>query len=170
MPCVMVAQVLNADDLITLASDWRNAALLGGGVVALWLLLRIRRAIRARRPARIHPKLAPYMMNDPALLAQRRAEAAGIVATSSTDRVAGYEIVQQIEAVFEDGHRSPADAIESLKASAARRGANALINLAQQRTAAGRCTAQGDAVVIRPIIPKSIVPPEPPPLMEGEVH
>ncbi len=164
---MILAQIIQIDEWLKWLPSGRNAVLLGGGLVALWLLLRIRRAIRARRPAKIHPKLAPYMLNDPALLAKRRAEAAGIVATSSTDRVAGYEIVQQIEAVFEDGHRSPADAIESLKAAAARRGANALINLAQERTAAGRCTAQGDAVVIRPIIPKPIVPQAPAPTTGG---
>lgn len=134
-----------------------------------YVLLRVHRFIRSRRPPTIHPRLAPYMANDPSVLAQRKADAAGIVATSSTDRVAGYEIVQQIEAVFEDGHRSPADAIEALKASASKRGANALINLTQQRTAAGRCTAQADAVIIRPLVaskapatPKASASPKPP--------
>jgi uncharacterized protein YbjQ (UPF0145 family) len=40
--------------------------------------------------------------------------------------------------------------VTALKAQASRRGANALINLSQERTAAGRCSAQGDAVVVKP--------------------
>ena len=128
-----------------------------GGLIALWLLMRWRRSRRARRPAIIHPSLQKYQGLSPAELASRRVQASQIIATSSTGNVAGYEIVRQIEAVFEDGHRSPAEAIESVKAAAAQRGANAVGNLSQQRTTSGRCAASGDAVVVKPI-----VPPKPP--------
>lgn len=119
-------------------------------LAALVIVQRIRRTARRRRPARLHPKLQKYGGTTPEqqhadLEASRR-----IIATSSTGAVAGYRIVQQIEAVFVDGSRAPDDAIAALKAAAGRRGANAIINLSQQRTAAGRCTAQGDAVIIRP--------------------
>ncbi len=120
------------------------------GLGLLFIIQRVRRARRRRRPVRLHPKLAKYGAGDETqsradLEASRR-----IIATSSTEAVAGYRIVQQIEAVFVDGARSPDYAVAALKAEAGRRGGNAVINLSQRRTAAGRCTAQGDAVVIRP--------------------
>jgi len=68
--------------------------------------------------------------------------------------VAGFEVVRQIEATFVEGYRTPGEATLALKAAAARHGANAIIHLAQQRTAAGRCTAQGDAVLVRPVAGK----------------
>jgi uncharacterized protein YbjQ (UPF0145 family) len=129
------------------------------GLVALWLLMRWRRARRARRPAALHPNLQKYAGDSPAETARRRELAGRILATSSTGQVAGYEIVRQIDAVFEDGHRTPGDAVASLKATAAERGANAVVNLSQERTAAGRCTARGDAVVIRPTLPGAAPPP-----------
>lgn len=121
-----------------------------GGLVVLVLLQKIVGIIRRRRnPAPLHPKLQPYAGRNEADLEAERREAAKIIATSSTGTVAGYKIIQQIEAVFVEGYRTPQDATTALKASAARAGANAIINLMQQRTAAGRCTAQGDAVRIR---------------------
>ena len=120
------------------------------GLALLLIVQRLRRARRRRRPVRLHPKLAKYGGGDET---QSRADldaSRRIIATSSTEAVAGYRIVQQIEAVFVDGARSPDYAIAALKAEAGRRGGNAVINLSQRRTAAGRCTAQGDAVVIRP--------------------
>ena len=85
-------------------------------------------------------------------LQQREIEqlARRIIATSSTATIAGFEIVRQIEAVFTDGHRSPTEAAEVLKALAARKGANALVNLAGTRLPSGKCAASGDAVVVRP--------------------
>ncbi len=74
-----------------------------------------------------------------------------VVATSSTATIAGFEIVRQIEAVFAEGQRSPAAAVELLKALAAKKGANALINLSSQRLPSGKCVASGDAVVVRPL-------------------
>ena len=73
-----------------------------------------------------------------------------IIATSSTGTIAGFVLVRQIEAVFAEGQRSPADAVELLKALAAQKGGNALINLASQRLASGKCVANGDAVIVRP--------------------
>ena len=74
-----------------------------------------------------------------------------IVSTSSTTTIAGFEIVRQIEAVFADGHPSQSRAVEALKALAAEKGANALINLGSARLPSGKCVAQGDAVVVRPV-------------------
>lgn len=73
-----------------------------------------------------------------------------IIATSSTGSIAGFVIMRQIEAVFTDGHRSPAEAVEVLKALAAEKGANALVNLTGQRLPSGKCVANGDAVIVRP--------------------
>jgi len=122
-----------------------------GVLVVLALLQRAVRKLRRRRsPAALHPRLQAYAGRTEADLQADRLEAAKIVATSSTAAVAGYQIVQQIEAVYVEGYRTPADAGTGIKAAAGRRGANAIINLSQQRTAGGRCTAQGDAVVIKP--------------------
>jgi hypothetical protein len=77
--------------------------------------------------------------------------ASQILATSSTAAIAGFEVLRQIEAVFTDGHPSPARAVEMLKAMAAERGANAVINLATERLSTGKCVARGDAVLVRPL-------------------
>ena len=68
-----------------------------------------------------------------------------IIATGSTGSLAGYEIVQQIEAVFVEGHRSPQEAMQALRVAAGRLGANAIINLTHERTAAGRLSSSGSA-------------------------
>jgi Na+-transporting methylmalonyl-CoA/oxaloacetate decarboxylase gamma subunit len=127
------------------------------GIVALIVLLvlikivrAVLRAMRRRRPAKIHPKLQKYAEEDASRLAERGRQAAKIITTSSRAEIAGYRVMRQVEAVFVDGYRDPGDAIEGLKATAALKGANAVINLQHQRTAAGRCTASGDAVVVEP--------------------
>ena len=63
-------------------------------------------------------------------------------------RLAGFKIVRQVEAVFVEGYRSPEEALIALKAEAAERGANGILNVNTDRTAAGRCSASGDAVVV----------------------
>ena len=84
-------------------------------------------------------------------LQQREADRLGtrIIATSSTNDIAGFEVVRQIEAVFTEGHKSPANAVEMLKALAAQKGANAIINLAGERPPGSKCVARGDAVIVR---------------------
>lgn len=72
-----------------------------------------------------------------------------IIATSSTAAIAGFAIERQIEAVFTDGHATPPEAVEVLKAVAAEKGANALINLEGVRVGTGKCAARGDAVIVR---------------------
>ena len=126
---------------------------LAGLLIALWLFRRVRWTIRRRRPAQINPKLAKYAGRSEAEINADLDAARQIVATSSTNTVAGYRIVRQVEAVFVENHRTSEEAILALKALAARRGANALLNLAQQRTTAGRCSAQADAVVVQPESP-----------------
>jgi hypothetical protein len=132
--------------------DWTKKLLLIAGLVALlvafWAARKIRRALRRRRPARLNPRLATY--GGPTEVSQvRRAEASKIIATSSTDRIVGYEIIRQVEAVFVEGFRRPEEALEGIKAAAAMKGANALTNVHTEHTAAGRCTARGDAVVVK---------------------
>lgn len=127
---------------------WATAVLF-----VLVVLQRIAAMIRRRRPAApLHPKLARYGASE-ADIARLREEAAGIVATSSSDKIAGYEIVRQIETVFVEGHRTSEEALLALKAAAGRLGANAVMNLSQQRTSAGKCSAQGDSVLIRSLSP-----------------
>ncbi len=93
-----------------------------------------------------------------------------IIATSSTAAIPGFRIVRQIEAVFTDGHPSPSKAVEFLKAAAAEKGANAVINLNSARPPSGKCLAHGDAVLVRPVeeetppaAPLPPLPPMPPP-------
>ena len=119
--------------------------LAGTAVLAvIWLVLKIK---AGRRP-RIHPRLQKYAGPDAEYAQKRRAEAAKILATSSTQNIAGYDIKEQVEAVYVDGFRRPEEAVEGLKAVAAMKGANAIINLKHERTAAGKCSADGDAVVV----------------------
>jgi hypothetical protein len=128
--------------------------------IALTLLLivvavyrKIRRAIRRRRPVRLHPKLQKYGEGygepDERLLTQRRAEAEKILATSTRAAIAGYEVLEQVEAVYVDGFRRPEEALEGLKAVAAMKGANAVVNVQRCRGEHGRHAAGGDAVVVR---------------------
>ncbi|MBX3396961.1 MAG: hypothetical protein KF841_16520 [Phycisphaerae bacterium] len=117
---------------------------------------RLVRAVRRRgKPVTLHPKLQNYGGHSDEEMESDRLMAGGIIATSSTASVAGYEIVRQVEAVFVEGYRTPTDATNALKAVAVRRGANAIINLLQQRSAAGKCAAQGDAVCIEPLVSKA---------------
>lgn len=124
-------------------------------VVLIWLTRKVRRFFRRRRPPTLHPKLQKYGQSfaepDPALAAKRRKEAAEILATSSTGTIAGYEIVEQVEAVIVDGFRLPEDALEGLKAAAAMKGANAVINVHRDRVDGGTCSAAGDAIIVRRI-------------------
>ncbi len=59
--------------------------------------------------------------------------------------------VRQIEAVFVDGFREPNEAILGLKAAAGRKGANSILNVTQERTGNNRCSASGDAVIVRTV-------------------
>ncbi len=132
--------------------DWIDKLLLLLALVALlviyWSVRRVLRSLRRRRPARLNPRLAHY--GEAASLSKaRREEAAKIVATSSTDRIVGYEITQQIEAVSVEGFRRTEESLEGLKAAAAMKGANAVTNVHTDRTSAGRYAASGDAVVVR---------------------
>ncbi|NLX23081.1 MAG: hypothetical protein GXY55_15630 [Phycisphaerae bacterium] len=115
----------------------------------------VARLIRGRRSPNIHPLLQKYNVDHAELDRQRREQARLIVATSTTTRLAGFRIVRQVEAVFVEGYRTPEEALIALKAAAADRGANAILNVHTDRTAAGRCTASGDAIIV--------IPPAPPP-------
>ncbi len=125
-------------------------------VRALWR--GVARRIRRRRPATIHPKLAKYNVDHAKLDRERRKLATRIAATSTGTRLAGFRIVRQVDAVFVEGHRTPEEALIALKAATAERGANALLNVRTERSAAGRCAASGDAVVAAPLTK----PPRPP--------
>ena len=122
-------------------------------LVALLIYRRVRRALRRRRPVRLHPKLQKYGQAygepDEEFLTKRRVEAEKIIATSSTPTIAGYEIIEQVEAVYMDGLRKPEDALEGLKAVAAMKGANAVANVQRSRGSDGKYTASGDAVIVR---------------------
>jgi len=132
--------VYAAIGLIALLFFWRT-----------WRKYQERRAY-ARRRAELQRTFGAVQMKQQEIrdLAQR------IIATSSTATIAGFEIVRQIEAVFTDGHRSQAEAVETLKALAAQKGANAVVNLGSARLPSGKCVANGDAVVVRPKNPLSV--------------
>ncbi len=133
-----------------------NVWILIGCVVVAWIVLKkvwsaVWRQIRLSRPARIHPSLARYNVDRVELQRRQRELAGGIVATSTSNRLAGYRLVRQVEAVFVEGFSTPEDAVIALKATAVERGANAILNVATEHTAAGRCTASGDAVLVSPV-------------------
>lgn len=145
-------------------------------LIALLVLQKIRyhvdRWLHRRREPLIHPRLQRYNVDHAELLAQQREQAKGIVATSTGNRLAGYRIIRQIEAVYQDGHRTPEEAITALKAAAVEHGANALLNVKTERTAAGKCAASADAVQVAPLsartssrrpAPPSFPPQAPPP-------
>lgn len=152
-------------------SDWRYKAflILLASLFVLWVIKRLRRAIRRRRPPKLHPKLQKYGANygepTPAMLAQRRKEAAKILATSSTSTIAGYEVTEQIETIFVDGFRRPEDSLEGLKAAAAMKGANAVTNVNHERNDSDKLSVSGDAVIVRRLVPNAPpdAEPDPPP-------
>lgn len=132
------------------------------GLVALIVVVRVWHRWRehvagARRRAELRRTRGQVQLQQEEI--RRLAER--VLATSSTGTIAGFVIARQIETVFAEGQRSPADAVELLKALAARKGANALINLTGQRLPSGQCVASGDAVIIRPV--EETPPPGPPP-------
>lgn len=151
-----------------------------GGLIVLYVLQRmwlaVVRFIRRRRPPTIHPLLAKYNQDHAELDRRRREMAQGILATSTGNRLAGFKVMRQVEAVFVEGYRTPEEAVIALKAAAVERGANAILNVATSRTAAGRCTASGDAIVaatIQPMrrpappAPEAMPPVNPPPTKES---
>ncbi len=150
---------------------WQTWLWIIGVGLALMVLRRvwwvISRAIRRRRPVNIHPSLAKYNVDRVELQKRQRELAIQVIATSTSNRLAGYRLLRQVEAVFVEGFASPEDSLIALKATAADRGANAILNVKTEHTAAGRCTASGDAVVVTPLTTDpgkaSNTPPAPPP-------
>ena len=140
------------------------AVLLGAGIVVVLTIVariwrRSREAVSDRRRRAELRRQRGYLE----IQQQEMERLAGrIIATSSTATIAGFRIVRQIEAVFTDGHPSPSKAVEYLKAAAAGKGANAVINLHSARPPSGKCLAHGDAVVIQPDEQTGSVPPLPP--------
>lgn len=146
-----------------------------GGLAIVGLLIlrvvwgRVTRALRRRRPTIINPKLAKYSVDHAELDRKRREVAKKIAATSTSARLAGFKIVRQVEAVFVEGYRSPEEALIALKAAAAERGANGILNVGTERTAAGRCSASGDAVIVASLqqVRRPAAPAQEPPPVEG---
>lgn len=160
--------------LDSLSPTLRAGVYVGVALLAIALVLKIVQSIgqyvRSLRPARLNPNLAKYAGDDDPSVQMRRQMASRIKATSSTDQVPGYKTIQAIEALYVDGFRTPADALEGLKAAAAEKGANAVVNVHHERSSMGRCAASGDAVVAEttgqvyapPSQPIEIVPPPTP--------
>ncbi len=126
---------------------------------AIILVAIVARVLRARREAAYFAARRRELRQTRGYLYMQQQEleqAAGrIVATSSTGTIAGYRVVRQIEAVFCDGQVSPVRAVTVLKAMAAEKGANALINLSGEQLPSGKYVARGDAVIIRPEEPQA---------------
>lgn len=154
-----------------------TAIILAAGVVAVLAL--VARLWSRRREARYYARRRAELRKQRGYLQMQQQEiarlASQIIATSSTSTIAGFRIVRQIEAVFTDGHPSPSKAVEFLKATAAEKGANAVVNLNSARPPSGNCLAHGDAVIVHPIedgtrraTPLPPLPPVPPPADEGD--
>ncbi len=148
-------QLAEEADWTAIFQSWEFKALIALATVLLlfWGYRRIRRIVRKVRGPKIHPLLQKYSgqpdAKDEKLAVARRQQAEKIIATSSSGAIVGYELVEQIEAVYVDGFKRPEEAIEGLKAAAAMKGANAVVSVHQERNSAGRCSAHGDAVVVR---------------------
>jgi hypothetical protein len=170
----MLAQVNGQTDSETdggllefIPAEYHKLVIWGIVILIALLVLRviwrgIRGAFRRRRPATIHPKLQKYNVDYEELNRQREEQATVIIATSTGNRLAGYRVKRQVEAVFVDGCRSPEEAMLALKAAAAERGANAILNVRTERTTAGKCSASGDAVVVAPPLQPPKRPSAPP--------
>ena len=132
----------------------------------LIVLVLIARFLRWRREARYARQRRDELRQRHGFLYVQQQEiqrlAGRIIATSSQPAIAGFEVTRQIEALFTDGHHTQAQAVEVLKAMAAEKGANALINLDSQRQANQRFGARGDAVMVRPTGGESPAPPASP--------
>ncbi len=139
--------------LNSLIPDATTQFLIAIGVILVLALL-VRRWLNGRRESAYFRRHANEVRERQARVAEER-QAAGrlatrIIATSSTSEIAGFEIKRQVEALFTDGHASGADAVAAVKAIAARKGANALINLRSERHPSGKYVANGDAVIVQP--------------------
>jgi uncharacterized protein YbjQ (UPF0145 family) len=142
--------------------------------IVLWAIQRVAMYLRSLRPARLNPNLARYAGDNDPSAQLRKQMASRIRSTSSTDQIPGYKIIQAIDALYVEGFRTPAEALEGLKALAAEKGASAVINVRHERSSMGRCAASGDAVVAettgqvytpptKPIeieMPESAIPPK----------
>lgn len=122
------------------------------GAAAFVVLVLVLRVIGRRRAAAAEARRRAELRRDYDAVRLRQEEirrlASQIAATSSTNRIAGFTIVRQVETVFTDGCASSVTAIELAKALAVQKGANALINLQTQQVG-GKWVASGDAVVVR---------------------
>jgi hypothetical protein len=152
----------------TVMLDWQllhdplvHKLLTAAGVILLLLILG--RILRRWREAAAAARRRRELHRTYGHLQEKQREiselAAQIVATGSTAVIAGFQVVRQVEAVFTEGQRSPAEAVEALKALAARKGANAIINLNGQRLPNGKFAASGDAVIVRPLDGFTAEPP-----------
>ena len=139
-------------DFLPLEGTRLQLALLAGLLLAiavgLKLLQLIVRYVRSMRPPQLHPKLQKYAGDEDPSVRRRRLLAAQIVATSSTAEIPGFNIVRAIDAIYIDGFRTPAEALEGVKAAAAEKGGNAVINVRHERNPLGRCSASGDVVLV----------------------
>lgn len=132
----------------------QRIVLVGGAIIVFFLVSSLLRKIKGGFAARQRQAELKRTLTEVAAKQEEAARLAGrIIATSSTGQIVGFEIVQQIEAVFTDGHPAPAKAAESLKVEAAARGANAIINMNDMRLPNGKCSARGDAVIVRSVPP-----------------
>lgn len=120
-------------------------------IAVVAILSAIFRGGRGRRRAGAQTWIEQERRRTAAARGEIERQAGHIIATSSTAAIAGFDIIRQIEAVFTEGHMTPQDAVNALKAAAAEMGANAVINLSGQRQGTGKCAAHGDAVRVKPI-------------------
>lgn len=137
--------------------DWNNplVRLTVGACAALIVFALLLRFWRARADARLVARRRAQARARQGFLNLQQEEiqrlAQRIIATSTQSHIAGFELLRQVEALFTDGHTTAAQAVNILKAIAAEKGANALINLDSARQANSRFSARGDAVLVRPV-------------------
>jgi len=128
----------------------RKLGLAAAALIGLVVLLRVLGRWRARTAvARRRAELQRTFESLRLQQAEIERLARQVLATSSTTRIVGYAIVRQVETVFSEPRPSSLQAVELLKALAAQKGANAIINLKTEQMATGKWVASGDAVVVR---------------------
>ena len=129
------------------------------GLVVLVIVLRIFGRVRANlAAARLRSELRQGREEIQHQHEEAERLAGQIVATSSTARIAGYLILRQVETVCTDGRASSSAALELLKALAAGKGANGIINVQTQQSPNGKWVASGDAVLLRSVERRDIPP------------
>lgn len=133
---------------LSLENDTVRLGLIAAGVLVLLVyLLRVARSLRSaarvRREIRRNHDQPSFTQGEVAKLSGQ------IVTESSTADTPGYTVVRHVETVMTEPRASSVAAIDMVKAHAAQKGANAVINVKTRKTSDGMWVANAEGVVVR---------------------